>query len=260
MASGLHVWTDMVSSGEVVAEILWEGERVTHCGLEQIHRAFCSRQLRQNNTNNNKYWEELIVYFPVGVRVTARLVSYGQSVRLSPKPLETHDQQSFFSTEHLRSYSLCNILSDEKLDLSFTIAAGLRQRSHYHVRERRDSNSLFQIPHSPNLEGQVPALYPPGIWWPGYTPGSGFAFCRLPRLTGLRRGYSTPSPHEITELPESELIVYFHYILNNWYNTDRIQNTAYKSFSIVKCVFVTAETLLPSRCRLCLWYFVLLVS
>jgi hypothetical protein len=30
-------------------------------------------------------------------------------------PLETHDQRFYFSTEPLRSYSLCNMLSDEKI-------------------------------------------------------------------------------------------------------------------------------------------------
>jgi hypothetical protein len=44
-----------------------------------------------------------------------------------------------FSAEHLRSYSLCNILSDEMMGLSFTIAADPRQRGHSQVRIPRDS-------------------------------------------------------------------------------------------------------------------------
>jgi hypothetical protein len=53
------------------------------------------------------YWDN------VRVRVTLRLAVYRQSVRLGAKPLEDHDQ--IFSTERLRSYSLNNILSDEKM-------------------------------------------------------------------------------------------------------------------------------------------------
>jgi hypothetical protein len=45
----------------------------------------------------------------VRVRVTLRLVVYRQSLRLGAKILEDHDQQFFFATEPLWSYSLCNI-------------------------------------------------------------------------------------------------------------------------------------------------------
>jgi hypothetical protein len=47
-----------------------------------------------------------------------RLVVCRQSVRLGVKPLEAHDQRMFnFSTEPLRQYSLCNILSDVNMGL-----------------------------------------------------------------------------------------------------------------------------------------------
>jgi hypothetical protein len=69
--------------------------------------------------------------------VTSRLAVYRQSVRLDDKPLETHDLH--FLTEHLLSQSLCNILSDERMGLSITIAAGLRQSSHSQVRVPRGS-------------------------------------------------------------------------------------------------------------------------
>jgi hypothetical protein len=36
------------------------------------------------------------------VRVTLRLAVYRQSVGLDDKPLETHDQNFYFQTEHLR--------------------------------------------------------------------------------------------------------------------------------------------------------------
>jgi hypothetical protein len=38
----------------------------------------------------------------VSVRITLRLAVYHQSVRLGDKPLATHDQNSYFPTEHLR--------------------------------------------------------------------------------------------------------------------------------------------------------------
>jgi hypothetical protein len=59
------------------------------------------------------------------------------------------------------------ILSDERMDLLFTIPAGPCQRSHSWIRVRRDSS---QIRDAPNLEGQVPYLYPPETGWPSYIP------------------------------------------------------------------------------------------
>jgi hypothetical protein len=64
----------------------------------------------------------------ITVRFTLRLADYRQSVRFSAKPLNTQDQS--FSTEPLQSQSLCNVLSGEVMDLSFTNIAGPRQRSH----------------------------------------------------------------------------------------------------------------------------------
>jgi hypothetical protein len=50
-------------------------------------------------------------------------------------------------------------LSDGRMGLSFTIAAGPRQRSHCLVRIPRDSRLLLsQIRDFPNLEGQVPVF------------------------------------------------------------------------------------------------------
>jgi hypothetical protein len=63
--------------------------------------------------------------------VTLRLGVYRQSVRLGDNSHKTHDHNFYFLTEHLRLYSLRNILSDERTGLSFTIAAGPRQRSSF---------------------------------------------------------------------------------------------------------------------------------
>jgi hypothetical protein len=68
-----------------------------------------------------------------------------KSVRLGDKPLETHDQKFYFLTESFRLQSLRNILSDERIGLSFTIVAGSRQRSHSEVRVPRDSWPHFTV-------------------------------------------------------------------------------------------------------------------
>jgi hypothetical protein len=65
-----------------------------------------------SNTQNS----QSRIYFTTG--------GYRRSVRLGAKPLEDHDQR-FFSTETLWSYSLCNILSDEKMGLSLMNMLGL---------------------------------------------------------------------------------------------------------------------------------------
>jgi hypothetical protein len=53
----------------------------------------------------------------VKVKVTLQLAVHLQSVQLGAKHLEAY-YQSFFSIEPLRSWSLCNILSDERMGLS----------------------------------------------------------------------------------------------------------------------------------------------
>jgi hypothetical protein len=58
----------------------------------------------------------------IKVRITLRLAAYRLSVHLGVRPLETHDQRFFFSTELLRYYSLRNTLSDEKTRLSHEYA------------------------------------------------------------------------------------------------------------------------------------------
>jgi hypothetical protein len=54
-------------------------------------------------------------------------------------------------------------LSDERMNLSFRIAADPRQRSHSQIRVPRghDHILLSQIRDSPNLEGQVPVFISP---------------------------------------------------------------------------------------------------
>jgi hypothetical protein len=92
----------------------------------------------------------------VRVRVTLRLAVYRQSVRLGAKLLETYDQYIFQLNTY--GYSL-HITSS----LTFTIAAGPRQRSHSRVRVSQDSCPHFTVSDSrhPNLEGQVPVFISP---------------------------------------------------------------------------------------------------
>jgi hypothetical protein len=70
------------------------------------------------------------------------------------------------------------VFSDERIGLSFTIAAGPRQRSHSRVRCLR-----FEI--LPTWRARSRYLYP---------PGTGFPFRRLLRLAGLRWRYLNPPP------------------------------------------------------------------
>jgi hypothetical protein len=82
---------------------------------------------------------------------------------LAPSPFRLMTSIFFNSTEHMRSYSLCNILPDERMGLSCIIAAGPRQRSHSQVQVPRDSWPHFTVSNSriPNLQGQVPIFISP---------------------------------------------------------------------------------------------------
>jgi hypothetical protein len=80
----------------------------------------------------------------VRVRVTLRLAVYRQSVRFDDKPLETHDQY-ILPNEHLLLQSLYNILSHERMSLSFITLASPRQRSHSQTRVPRDSWPHFTV-------------------------------------------------------------------------------------------------------------------
>jgi hypothetical protein len=56
---------------------------------------------------------------------------------------------------------------------------------------------LSQIRNSPNLEGQVPYLYPPGTRRPSYIPRHWVPFRRLLRFVGPLRRYSNPPSYGI---------------------------------------------------------------
>jgi hypothetical protein len=72
--------------------------------------------------------------------------------------------------------SLCNILSDERMILSFTLAASPRQRSHSGVRVPRDSWPHFTVSDSRLLQpgGPGPRIYfPQEQGGPVIPPGTG---------------------------------------------------------------------------------------
>jgi hypothetical protein len=134
------------------------------------------------------------LFFRTRLRVTLRQAVYRPSVRLGDKPLEDHDHYFYFPTEHLLLWSLCNILFDEKMGLSFAIAAGPRQRSHSHVRLPRDSWPHFTVSDSrlPPPGGPGPRIYISQYQGgPVIPPGTGFPCRRLLRLAGIRWRYST---------------------------------------------------------------------
>jgi hypothetical protein len=81
----------------------------------------------------------------VRVRVTLRLAVHRQSVRLGTKPLETHDQRFLFWTEPLWIYSLCNILSDERMGLPLMNMLGLCQVYISHNLYDAENSSLCTI-------------------------------------------------------------------------------------------------------------------
>jgi hypothetical protein len=118
------------------------------------------------------WWEDgTAITIWVRVRVTLRLVVYRQSVRLGEKPVATHDQQ-FFLQLNTCCYRTYLISSLTRGYLLFTIAAGLRQRSHSQVRVPRDSWPDFTVP-DPRLSlsvGPGPRIYiPQEQGWPNDT-------------------------------------------------------------------------------------------
>jgi hypothetical protein len=89
-------------------------------------------------------------------------------------------------------------LSDDRMGLSFTAAAGPSQRSHSRARVPRDSCPYFIVwqsrlsqPGGPGLRLYIPQDQGGQV----IPPGTGFPLCRLLRLAGLRWRYSSPPPH-----------------------------------------------------------------
>jgi hypothetical protein len=134
----------------------------------------------------------------VRVRVSLRQAVYRQCLSWRQAPWDSWPV--ILLTEHLPSYSLCNILSEDRMGLSFTIAAGPRQRSHSHVRAPQDSWPHFTVSDTrdPPPGGSGPRIYVlQEQGGPVITPSTGFPFRLLIRLVGLRWGYYKPPPHGV---------------------------------------------------------------
>jgi hypothetical protein len=159
------------------------------------------------------------LYSSARVRVTLWLAVYRQSLRLGDKSLETHGQ-IFFSTE-MRLLSLCNILSDKRMGLSFTVAAGPRQHSHSPVQVPRNSWPYFTVSdsrlHQPG--GPGPRFYFPTntvAWDPRYITSERIhrkhSFHRyssaIPRLL---LAYSFPRIPVYRVLPSNDRLHWPHY-------------------------------------------------
>jgi hypothetical protein len=96
-------------------------------------------------------------------------------------------------------------VSDERTGISFTTAAGPRQRSHSRVESRgtHDHILLSQIRDSPNAKGQVPLFISPRNRVALILPDTGFPSRCLLRLAGLRWRYSNPPPRGDRNLSSS---------------------------------------------------------
>jgi hypothetical protein len=82
----------------------------------------------------------------------------------------------------LQSLSLCNILSDERMGLSFTTALVLASKAILRSKSRGTHNQIFlsQIRDSPNLEGQVPVFISPRNRVASYDTGLCWKYLNLP--------------------------------------------------------------------------------
>jgi hypothetical protein len=124
----------------------------------------------------------------VKVEVILLLALCSQSVRLGDKPLRLTTSNFCSQNKPLLLYSLRNNLSNERMGLSFTNAAGPRQRSHSRVRVPRDSWPYFSVSDSrlPQPGGPGLRIYiPQKQGGPVIPPGTGFPFRRLLRIAGL---------------------------------------------------------------------------
>jgi hypothetical protein len=118
-------------------------------------------------------------------------------------------QAIIFTTEPLRSYSLCNILPDEKMRPSFTTATDPRQRSHSLNRVPRNSWTYFTVSDSrlPQTWGSRPRIYiPPGAGWPSYTPRNRIPFSSPPTTRRATVEYSNPPPQGLL-MTNSDLLL-----------------------------------------------------
>jgi hypothetical protein len=116
-----------------------------------------------------------------------------------PLPRQQSQSQSYFTTGGSQPISSSyDVLSEERMGLSFTIAASPRLRSHSRVTVPRDSRPHFAVSDSrlPQPRGPGPCIYfSQEQGGPVIPPDTGLPFRCLLRLAGLWWGYSNPPPH-----------------------------------------------------------------
>jgi hypothetical protein len=95
----------------------------------------------------------------------------------------------FYCCHTVARLLILGAVSDERMGLPFTIAAGPRQHNHSWSRVLQDSWPYFTVSDSrpPTWRVRSPYLYPPGTWWPSYTPRHWVTF--LSPLQPTRQGY-----------------------------------------------------------------------
>jgi hypothetical protein len=121
----------------------------------------------------------------------------GQSASLSLCQISGAQDQKLYYCQTVKGLLMWGTLSDEWTDLSFTIAAGPRLRSHSRVRVPRYSLLYFCASDSrlPQPGGLGLRIYiPQEQGGPVTPPGVGFPFRRLLWQAGLRWRYSNPPP------------------------------------------------------------------
>jgi hypothetical protein len=147
----------------------------------------------------------------------------GQSASLSWCQAPTWGQRpDFYYSQTVAGLLMWGALSEERMGLSFTIAAGPRHRSQ--VRVQRDSSLILlsQIRDSPNLESQVPVfIFPRNMVAQLYTQALGSLFVASYDSHGygggirtrLHAGESTTQSHSyittggLPSISSSELLV-----------------------------------------------------
>jgi hypothetical protein len=143
-------------------------------------------------------------------------------------------------------------LSDERTRLSFTIAAGLRQRSH----------SLIRVPiifyclkyeTTPTWRARSPYLYPPGTGWPSYIPRHWVPFSSPPTTSRTKVVFEAASARD--ELSSRIGVFLYALALDRGENAVRCCTTI---VSVGTCLF--AKALVSNGCVCLLIKNVLLSS
>jgi hypothetical protein len=134
------------------------------------------------------------------------------------------------------------------MGLSFTIAAGPRQRSYFQVRVPRDSWPHFTFSDSRILQpgGPGPRIYISQEQGdPVIPPGTGFPFLCLLRLAWLLRRYMTPPPHgNDNRLTDSVAPIFF--LITPLHGPSKKRH--FQHYLYFAWFAVAAETCLSSRC------------